>query len=89
MAQELYELICYKEGSEVCKAENSQDIAKEMIIYEESKTTPNNMINFSRPMTTQSNSVESETAFFGFGCFVTKLRNRCNIKCFNVFTDLF
>ena len=63
--------------------------SKEMIIYEESKTIPNNMINFSRPMTTQSNSVESETAFFGFGCFVTKLRNRCNIKCFNVFTDLF
>ena len=81
MAEDLNEFICNKKVLEVFSSEILFVIIKKMVLHEDNKIKANNLEKvFTVLMTIQPNSVESDRAFSGLGCFVTKVRTDFEVK---------
>ena len=86
LAEDLNEFICNKKVLEVFSSEILFVIIKKMVLHEDNKIKANNLEKvFTVLMTIQPNSVESDRAFSGLGCFVCKVRNRRQEETFDSF----
>ena len=80
LAQELYAFVADdKNEEEQYNNVSSQVVQKEMMLYEITKTRPNNLEKLYAALTTiKPTSVEAERAFSVLGYFGSKIRNRLN-----------